>query len=431
MIVMNDNANKYSAARSPIAPYQVLTLFAFLLFITQALAIDPAADATARFLAGMPLEETPLANYANNPIWTAHAVEFDRAWTQLEQRQLVKIRAWAPAFVGDAYQDNGPLFYMFSGPDFLYANAFFPNASTYILCGTEPIGPVPNIQSIPPEVLPGALANLRKSLDSLLNWSFFITKDMKLDLTQTQLNGTLPLLYIFIARAGYTIDSVTTVALDRNGNLGAGGKASTPGVKIVFSSEDRPPQTVYYFTTDLGNDGIRSNPGFMKFCQQQGLGVSFIKAASYLMHEESFSTVRNFLLTHSKIIVQDDSGIPRRFFDNQKWNIRYCGQYVGPIEVFKKYQQPDLASAFASSAPAPLGFGFGYQWQPNRSSLMIATPRAGDAITAAPAATIPAPAAMPPAPTPIPMTAAEAAGTPRPKTTPPRRDVRRRLPSME
>ena len=130
----------------------------------------------------MPLDETPLANYANNPVWTAHAAEFDRAWTQLEQRQLVKIRAWAPAFLGGADQDNGTLFYMFSGPDFLYANAFFPNANTYILCGTEPIGPVPNIQSIPPEVLPGALANLRKSLDSLLNWSFFITKNMKLDL---------------------------------------------------------------------------------------------------------------------------------------------------------------------------------------------------------------------------------------------------------
>ena len=35
------------------------------------------------------------------------------------------------------------MFYMFSGPDFLYANAFFPNASTYILCGIEPVGPVP------------------------------------------------------------------------------------------------------------------------------------------------------------------------------------------------------------------------------------------------------------------------------------------------
>jgi hypothetical protein len=162
----------------------------------------------------------------------------------------------------------------------------------------------------------------------------------------------------------------------------------------------------------------------MKFSQRQGNGVSLLKAASYLMHEESFSRVRDFLLTHSKVILQDDSGIPRRFFDDQKWSIRYCGQYAGPIDVFKKYWQPDLAHWFAQSAPAPLNFGFGYQWHPSRASLMIATPHAADAV-------VPAPAAMPPAPTPIPMTAAEAAETPRPKTTPRPRVERRRIPPME
>ena len=378
---------------------------------------------TAKFLAGLPLQGTSLENFSFNPAWIDHAAEFNRAWTRLDQLQLSKIRDWAPQYLGDAYQDPGPMFYMFSGPDFLYANAFFPNASTYILCGTEPIGPVPNIQAIPPQVLPYALANLRKSLDSLLNWSFFITKNMKLDLNQTQLNGTLPLLYIFLARAGYSIESVTLVALDRSGNFINNGKASAPGVKIVFSAPERPPQTLYYFTTDLGNGGIRSNPGFLKFCQQQGNAVSLLKAASYLMHEESFSEVRNFLLTHSKIILQDDSGIPRRFFGD-KWNMRYFGQFTGPVEIFKKYQQPDLANAFATSAPAPLNFGFGYQWQPSRASLLIATPRSASDV-------VPAPAAMPPAPTPIPMTAAEAAETPRPKKSPPPRAARRRLPSME
>ncbi len=403
---------------------KTLLLFAYLLFVARAFAIDPSADATAKFLAGMPLDGTSLENYAADPAWTAHAAEFDRAWARMDQLQLAKIRDWAPQFLGEAYADTGPMFYMFSGPDFLYANAFFPNASTYILCGIEPIGPIPNIQTIPPAVLPSALANLRKSLDSVLNWSFFITKNMKVDLAQTQLNGTLPLLYVFLARGGYTIDSVTMVALDRSGNFVTSGKANAPGVKIVFSKEEGAPQTLYYFMSDLGDDGIKSNPGFLKFCEQQGTGVSLLKAASYLMHEEGFSRVRNFLLTHSKVILQDDSGIPRRFFDDRKWDIRYCGQYVGPIEIFKKYQQPDLVRWFAVSAPAPLHFSFGYQWQPSRASLMIATPRTGDAVTA------PVPVAMPPAPTPIPMTAEEAAETPRPKTTPTPRAERRRLPKM-
>ena len=399
-------------------------LLVSLAFCVRAFAIDPVADANAKFLAGFPLQGTPLENFSSNPAWIDHAAEFNRAWTRLDQLQLSKIRDWGPQYLGDAYQDSGPMFYMFSGPDFLYANAFFPNASTYILCGTEPIGPVPNIQAIPPQVLPYALANLRKSLDSLLNWSFFITKNMKLDLNQTQLNGTLPLLYIFLARAGYSIESVTLVALDRSGNFINNGKASAPGVKIVFSAPERPPQTLYYFTTDLGNGGIRSNPGFLKFCQQQGNAVSLLKASSYLMHEESFSEVRNFLLTHSKIILQDDSGIPRRFFDNEKWNLRYCGQYAGPIDVFKKYWQPDLANAFASTPPVPLNFGFGYQWRPSRASLMIATQRGSD--LAAPALVTDLPA-----PTPIPMTAEEAEETPRPKRTPRPRDAQRRLPSME
>lgn len=316
-----------------------------------------------------------MESYSLDPAWATHATNFDQAWTRLEQQQLSKIRMWAPQFLGDPYADTGPMFYMFSGPDFLYAHAFFPKASTYILCGTEPVGSIPDIATIPPTVLPMALANLHKSLDSVLNWSFFITKNMKVDLTQTQLSGTLPVLYVFLARAGCTIDSVARVGVDKAGNVTPEGKGSTPGVRIVFFGADGAQQTLYYFTSDLENGAIKSNPGFINFCQHQGPGLSLLKAASYLMHGEGFSEVRDFLLTHSKVIVQDDSGIPYRFFDPNKWNIRCCGNYVGPIATFKQYPQLDLAHAFSISLAAPLEFGFGYQWQPSKSSLIIAVPK--------------------------------------------------------
>ena len=267
------------------------------------------------------------------------------------------------------------MFYMFSGPDFLYANAFFPNASTYILCGIEPVGPVPDIDKMPRAVLSSALANLRKSLDSVLSFSFFITKNMKVDLKQTQLNGTLPVLYVFLARAGCTIDSVTPVALDRAGSFVPEGKGATSGVKIVFFGPSGREQTLYYFTSDLADWAVKVNPGFLKFCEQQGQGVSLLKAASYLMHSNNFSQVRDFLLTHSKLILQDDSGIPFRFFAPDKWNRRHVGHYIGPISRFLEHGQMDLNKENAASAPPPLEFSFGYQWQPSRSSLMIATPK--------------------------------------------------------
>jgi hypothetical protein len=352
-----------------------LALLGSALFCSEVLAADPSPDATAKFLGGLPVRDTPLESYINVPGWTSHAAEFDRAWKQLDQRQLSKIRAWAPQALAAAYDDQGPMYYMFSGPDFLYANAFFPNASTYILCGVEPVGAIPDVTKVPRPALIASLANLRKSLDSVLSFNFFITKNMKVDLRATQLTGTLPVLYVFLARAGCTIQSVELVNLDKTGAFVAEGKGTTPGVKIVFTGTNGRSQTLYYFTTDLANWAIKVNPNFGKFCEQQGMGVSLLKAASYLMHSDNFSQVRGYLLTHSKVIVQDDSGIPYRYFDRDKWDIQFHGRYIGPINRFLKNGQLDLAKDNAGAIPQPLPFSFGYQWQPSRSSLIVATPK--------------------------------------------------------
>lgn len=352
----------------------ILTL-SCLVIARPVFAVDAVADATAKFLAGLPVRDTPLENYVNVAGWTTHATDLDKAWRQLDQRQLSKVAAWAPQTLGDAYQDQGPMYYMFSGPDFLYAHAFFPNASTYILCGVEPVGPIPDVTKVAPPALASALANLRKSLDSVLSFSFFITKNMKVDLRQQQLSGTLPVLYVFLARAGCTIESVESVALDKTGAFVPEGKGTTPGVKIVFTSGGGRSQTLYYFTTDLANWAIKANPNFMKFCEQQGNGVSLLKAASYLMHSDNFSQVRDFLLTHSKMIVQEDSGIPYRDFAKNKWEIRFYGHYIGPINRFLKNGQLDLQKDANASHPAPLPFSFGYQWKPSQSAIMVATPK--------------------------------------------------------
>ena len=54
-------------------------------------------------------------------------------------------------------------------------------------------------------------------MSSILSFSFFITKQMKVDLHAGQLSGTLPILYVFLARSGKTIRDVSPVALDDKG----------------------------------------------------------------------------------------------------------------------------------------------------------------------------------------------------------------------
>jgi hypothetical protein len=374
-----------------------LALAFALLCLASAYGDDAAStNDTARFLAGLPVRETPLEALSRNQAWVDHATDFDKAWKELESRQLGKIRTWSADFLTDASNDKGPMLYMFSGPDILYAQAFFPNASTYVLAGLEPVGPVPDLQHLQPGVLFSSLANLRKSLNSVLSFSFFITKDMKVDLKQTQLSGTLPILYVFLERAGCKIDSVELVGLDKTGTF-ATGKGTTPGVKIVFFGPGGAgaQQTLYYFETDLSNDGIKNRPGFIKFCEGLGTARSLLKAASYLMHLGEFTTVKDFLLTHTSTIVEDDSGIPIKNFDSAKWAVRYFGNYPGPIEMFKKNTQPDLAAIYKSSHPPALPFGFGYRWHPSQSSLILATFKGatGESIpTTKPAVNPPAPA---------------------------------------
>jgi hypothetical protein len=52
------------------------------------------------------------------------------------------------------------MLYMFSGQDFLYATSFFPNASTYVLAGLEPVGEVGDLTSLSPWAISGELRNL-------------------------------------------------------------------------------------------------------------------------------------------------------------------------------------------------------------------------------------------------------------------------------
>jgi len=334
-------------------------------------ANDPASpDAQARFIAGMSVDGTPLQSIAaQSQSWQSHAKQFDQAWAELKERQLDKIAAWVPDHLGQGAAPEGPLYYMFSGPDFLYANAFFPDAPVYILCGTEPVGKVPDIAALKGDAISHGLNSVRNSLEAVLNFSFFITKDMKKDLAVSQLDGTLPILYVFLARSGCRVEDVDLVFLDKEGKF-TSEKTKNTGVHITFTGRKGKRQQLYYFTTDLSNWGIKENPGFMKFCETQGIGHGFVKAASYLMHLDHFTTVRDFLLTHTRTMVQDDSGIPMRDFPADRWMVLGYGSYSSPIDLFKDKYQPEVARLFKEAPADPLPFSFGYTWHKNQSSIL-------------------------------------------------------------
>ena len=330
-------------------------LAALLALATTALAQKSASvNDTARFLAGLPGSGS-LEQLAKSGAWQSHATAIDQAWAKKERQQIGPIRSWMSANAGSAWRSGAPCYYMFSGPDALYANTFFPNAKTYILAGLEPVGQVGDLGKLSPEALRGELAALRGSLSTILSFHYFITKDMRTGLGAGQINGTLPILYVFLARMGNTILDTEYVS------------SPAQGVKITFS-RGGGRQTLYYFKTDLSGGGSK----FLSWSAGFGPGNGLLKAASYLLHGDGFSGVRNFLLTNCRVIAQDDSGIPLRAF-TKGWKVDCYGRYVRHSEMFGKYFQPDLDAVYTGNPPSELGFAFGYHWQKDRGVLMLGT----------------------------------------------------------
>jgi hypothetical protein len=326
------------------------------------------ADDTARFLAGMPPSaDSPLTPLTKDPAWQRHARFFDTAFGQLEQRQLSKIRNWAEANLA---APRPTMFYMFSGPDFLYANAFYGKATTYVLSALEPVGSPPDLMRLSYGGIGATLYDVERSMSSVLNFSFFITKQMKTDLRAGEVSGTLPILYVFLARSGKTIRNVSLVALDDKGALANDnpGRNATRGVRIAFAGSDGVERTLYYFSTDLSNSGVKVT-GFLKFCETLAPGNSLIKSASYLLYADNFTNVREFLLANSATIIQDDSGIPLAYYNPKKWRFFPFGHYAGPIAEFPGRYQEQYAELFRRSRP--MDFGIGYRWRPYESNLLL------------------------------------------------------------
>jgi hypothetical protein len=362
-------------------------------------AADATADDTARFLAGMlPSADSPLMPLTKDPAWQHHAKFLDGAFGQLEARQLSRVRAWADTNLA---APKPTMFYMFSGPDFLYADAFYGKASTYVMAALEPPGTMPDLLRMPRGSAGAALYNIEHSIGTILNFSFFITKHMKVDLHNGQISGTLPILLVFMERSGKSIREVTPVTLDEGGGLHSGSdaaRANAPhGVRVTFAGKEGGEKTLYYFSTDLSNSGAKSS-GFLKFCEGLAPGNSLIKSASYLLHSGNFTTVRDFLLANSATIIQDDSGIPLHYYNAKRWRFFPFGRYAGPISEFPGRYQESYAELFRRAQP--MDFGIGYRWRSHESNLLLSVRLGPDEAPSAEATTASTADEPPPKPKP-------------------------------
>jgi hypothetical protein len=329
-----------------------------------------AYNEIAHFLAGIPYNDstTVLTQQFNSADWKQYAKDFSADWYSFDTAMLQKVTTWSATHI--THTDS--MFYPFSGPDFNYLNALFPNTRYSVLIGLEKPGTIPNIETLNTNETRSFLHELRNSLGYNLEYSFFRTKGMAKELNSELLDGTIPLIMLFMKRHGFDILNIYPVNINSEGWLEADtskqmfvkdfNKTFENGVSFIYrDSNETKPRELIYLSLDISNGAIDTTQ-FDKFFTHYITGkTSFLKAASYLCHMPEFSIITEHLLSKSKQIVTDPSGMPYRNFDST-WNVTIHGNYVGPINLFWGRIQTDLRDTCKNRNCQNLPFRFGYHY---------------------------------------------------------------------
>jgi hypothetical protein len=269
------------------------------------------------------------------------------------------------------------VFYPFSGPDALVLTVFFPQSPTYVLVGLEPPGTLPSPDQFAKKDLNRTLAGARDTVHSELHRSFFITRQMDSQFRGQVTDGLfLPILHLLV-RTKHTVLGYRYVRLDEEGKVvprAAGvSDGGNRGIEIDFSADaNQSVHKLFYFSINLSDEKMKQNKSFLAFLSGLKSVTTFFKATSYMMHAPQFSIIRDQVLARSAAILQDDSGIPYRFFQ-PPWGVQLYGGYARPYGSFRWREQPDLRKAYTTSDPKPLKFEIGYGFKRIPSNLLFAT----------------------------------------------------------
>ncbi len=341
-----------------------------------------AADNVGRFLSGLPVNDgnDPLKNLESQEAWDIHRRDLSSIWNKVEDGWIPPMREFQRRELSGAPIEKSILFYPFSGPDVLMATVFFPHNPVYVMVGLEPTGTLPTPKQLAREELSRYLAEVRDSVSSELERSFFITREMDREFRGQVTDGLISPILLLLTRTHHTILGHRYVRLDADGHIversadyKAPGRIGNKGIEIDFRTDaDQSVHKLFYFSVNLSDEWLQKNEPFLTFLGGLKGMVTFFKATSYMPHEPAFSIIRERVLAGSSAILQDDSGIPYHYFDAARWQVQLYGNYERPYGSFRWLEQPDLRKAYAASGPKPLGFRIGYGFSRIPSNLQLA-----------------------------------------------------------
>jgi hypothetical protein len=338
---------------------------------------DEVFDGFARLISGN-TEKSP--SNVDPVYYDSFSKQLNQKLVEIGKSRLTPITNWNQAALKrNVKSDTTSVFYPFSGGDFLHVNSLYPNANHYVMMAQESVGSIPDMTKMDKAKTREYIEAADFILRDIYAKSYFITMNMIKDTKSSPVNGMLPVLLWSVSKTGHTITSVEELTVDESGKKTYApfkvGENKAKAVRITFGNKEKGIlKTLTYYSCDISNSGIEKDKALAATLKSIPASNCFVKSASYLMHYETFTTIRNTVLDKAIYLVQDDTGIPYKYFDKSKFKMELYGNYVKPVSDFSENLfQKDMAAAYTTKEfMGSLSFSLGYHWQTKDQNQMIA-----------------------------------------------------------
>lgn len=294
----------------------------------------------------------------------ASYAEYKRSWMDVAMPFIAKLR---PAGLPET------VVYPFGGGDLVSALATYPDVKELTTISLEPAADPRGIDGIKTNDLIRALYAIRAHLGKL-----FLKAHSRTDNLDLESKGALPGEIVFSMAAlvahGYEPVSLRYFRFEDDGKIryvtdedlkAAGDKR---GQKALFQNAelrfkkpgDARSRVLRHVGYDLSDGNLKLRPQIMKHLEAKGKVSAMTKAATHLLWDDAFSTVREYLLTHMEWMISDTTGIPPRHIKGRGFVHEVYGQYDGP-EPFGSVNGRDSGDFKALfKGHDPISFRYGY-----------------------------------------------------------------------
>jgi hypothetical protein len=295
------------------------------------------------------------------------------------------LTALAPAGLPDK------VVYPFGGGDLVTALTTYPEAREITTLSLELVGDPRRIRGMSRSTLETSLAAFRAELGELL-WVDDYSRSETLKKTQRgDIPGELGLFLVGLAVHGYEPVGLRYFTLQPDGSIhyltdrqiaesdhviAQNRKATwTPpdfaesfaNAEITFkpagSAAGEPLRVHRHLAQNLADEPLSRNPAVLKHLENKGPVAAMTKAASYLLWNDAFSTVREYLLGHMVFMVSDSTGVPPSFAGKAGFVQETYGTFKGSLLRASPAHNRDFTKLWKSQPTRKLPFIYGYKSQ--------------------------------------------------------------------